>query len=189
MSRVSAPAAPRNAPAPTRIAAADVDADDDDTPDHQRGFEHRLTTAAQAGVHKPKGAARSVFDLADPDKREPDKPHPDKRKPGGQRGRRPPPLDVRALVIESGVPLPQNPSRAADPGPALLLQRLQEGQSTVIDSVYLKRLMVEARRLEMGLVSRALDDGRTRIWRVPYRPYRQRKAASAAGAAGQARAA
>lgn len=154
MSRTSQAAAARPALNPSRAALAALAADD---AAHEASLpiKRTLTSVAEAGVHKPAGVPCSVFEagqLARPARKP--------RKPSVL-------INMAAVVIETGVPLPENNPRATTRAYNILLAQLVPGTSVLLASNQARTLREAAKKRGLTLICRAVDDQRSRVWCPP----------------------
>lgn len=152
MSRAAKPAFPR-------AGGAAGATETDDGVDIDRVHQVR-TTAAAAGVYKPPGAVRSVFDQVP-------------RMPAVPRkARRSEPLpDLDSIVIETGVRVP--PAKQSGPKhhpAALLLERMLPGQSVLLSELQARTMRTNARKLKVPVAVRNMGNGTARIWRLEPTP-------------------
>jgi hypothetical protein len=139
VSRVSAPAQPQ-----------------DDEHDEAPGFKRVMSSAAKAGFVRPEGVARSVFDQVP---RAPKKP---------KAPRRYDPLpDVMTIALENGVAIPSAKHFAGKvSAAALLLERMQPGQSVVLTETQARSVRSNAKRMKVPVAVRVVGDGKARLWRL-----------------------
>ena len=159
MSRTSQAAAARPAasvPLTTKLAKTlQANAAADAEHEASLAIERRHTSVAEAGVHKPAGVPASVFEagqLARP-----------ARKP-----RKPTVLiDLATIVIEVGVALPDHLPRATTQAYNTLLAQLVPGTSVLLATNQAKTLLAAAKKRGLNVVSRVVDDQRSRVWCLP----------------------
>jgi hypothetical protein len=171
-------------PSTARGQAHDADhgdhGDQGDGPDEvdRAPFVHTLTSAAAAGVHKPAGAAASVFEagrLAAAAARPPRLPRTVAE-----------PIDLQAIVIDSDIPVPEGRGSAAGALASTcvaLLRRMAPGQSVLLPERTAKSLVRMGTKA--GLATKRLrnPDGTVRVWRLEGAPKPRKAGSAAAGAA------
>lgn len=107
----------------------------------------RRTTAAETGIHKPAGAASSVFDAGR------------QAKPPA-----PPPFDPSKVTIKSGVPIP--PAKTGRPAFADdILSRMKAGDSVELPTPQARSLMSRAKKTGITVVVRQTTPTTTTVWR------------------------
>lgn len=119
------------------------------------------TAAATAGVHKPNGAAASIFEAGT-------------RaaaaagiKPARPPRRRLPPLDVANIRIVSGVPVPPAGGGLQAGGPYDdLLRKMQPGDMCELSPEHTKSLFSRAKVLGIKVTTRTLANGQVGVWRL-----------------------
>lgn len=146
MSRFTTPAKTR----PDFPATSADKADEADLAD--LATKRAYTSVASHGVSKPAGVPNSVFDAGKLAK--PPKPA---RKPTAL-------IDLSALVIETGVPLPTNTRREATRTYDILLARLVPGSSVLLTANQAKYLLSAAKKRGINATTRFLGDGRARFY-------------------------
>lgn len=113
----------------------------------------RIVSAREATAHKPNGAASSVFEAGR------------QAKPPAKPRTLMPPLDVAAISIRKGVPLPPPKNDAASPYRALL-ESMAAGDSVVLLTGHAKSAVSRAKKLGLKVATRQQDETHTALWRV-----------------------
>ena len=111
----------------------------------------KRTTAAATGVQKPSGVPSSIFDAG--------------RIAAAGRAKKIykllPPLDVAAVVIRSGVPMPTTASPYRAP-----LAKMLPGQSVELSAGHAKSLISHAKKAGIKVGMRRLGDDLIGVWRL-----------------------
>lgn len=124
-------------------------------------FVHNHTSVAREGVHKPAGAAASVFDLGRDAGKEA------RAEKAVRRHSVPTDLpDPKSLEIEMGVPMPLAPQRMATQVWNEILNRMPPGGSVVLTQWHARGLCAAAKKRSVLLSRRNISTTHTRVWRL-----------------------
>lgn len=147
----------------SRQAAARAVAAVADDPERDDGgtFQHLRSSAATAGVHKPAGAAASVFDLA----RQASKQNKPPRVLEGL-------PDPDKLVFETGVPIPGQAQRKATIVYSQILDRMVPGTrdapgTSIVLTIWQARCLgIAAKKRAILTTKRNISATHARVWRL-----------------------